>query len=100
MILDTSSTIEINVIISSAYQNTPGPAGHTNVWVGSEATITLHGIGSAVYGVYYSDLNHHVSIKEKQNQNWPDSNIFPSYHWGTLYNLVQYVFHSSCSISG
>ena len=31
VILDTCSTIQINVIISSAYQNTPGPSGHTNV---------------------------------------------------------------------
>ena len=52
------------LIISSTYQNAPGPFGHTNIKVRSEAAITelLHGIGSTVY---YSDLNRHVSTQEK-----------------------------------
>ena len=38
------------VIISSTYQNAPGPSEHTNIKVGSEAAITelLHGIRSTV----------------------------------------------------
>ena len=34
------------VIISSTYQNAPGPSGHTNIQVGSEASIVTLVLGS------------------------------------------------------
>ena len=69
MILDTCSTIEIIRCyhnISSMYQNAPGPSGHTNVQVVSEAAITelLHGIGSTVY-MLFSKENSYCCLKEK-----------------------------------
>ena len=92
VILDTCSTIEIMICYhSSTYQNAPGPSGHTNVKVGSEAAINYRTSSWRwVNSIYYSDLNRHVSTQEKQNQRqyitpssivvlyrWPDNNILP-----------------------
>ena len=90
MILDTCSTIEImiclkkirvhldllsiprlwgkkcqNVILSSTtYQNAPGPSGHTNIKVGSEAAIVTSVLGSdGIHNLLvYNIIQYYITI--------------------------------------
>ena len=54
-----------NVILSSTYQNAPGPSGHTNIKVGSEAaivTLVLKGSDGIHNLLVYSIIQYYITI--------------------------------------
>ena len=53
-----------NVILSSTYQNAPGPSGHTNIKVGSEAAIVTLVLGlDGIHNLLvYSIIQYYITI--------------------------------------
>ena len=59
-----SRVFKENIILSSTYQNAPGPSGHTNIKVGSEAAIVTLVLGSdGIHNlVVYSIIQYYITI--------------------------------------